>query len=199
MRRTTPSGRSARRSTGWSPARCRAGARSGRRNEFEGFHRIELDLWRGQDLGAAAADAGQLAGNVATLVEQFSIEAISPAELPLRTHEILEDSMRTSSAATTITAAAPTLPPCRPTSREEVLLHLLAPLLKNRAPDLVPRAMVQLNRLDVALAGTMQGGHWVAVGLVPLTEREQVDGAIGAALEILAVIPDVMPVVGSPL
>jgi high-affinity iron transporter len=59
--------------------------------------------------------------------------------------------------------------------------------------------MVQLNRLDVALAATMQDGRWVAVSQVPLSEREQVDGAIGAALEILAVIPDIMPVVGSTL
>jgi high-affinity iron transporter len=61
------------------------------------------------------------------------------------------------------------------------------------------RVTVQLNRLDAALSATMQNGHWVGVRQVPLSERQQVDGAIGAALEILAVIPDVMPVVGSTL
>jgi high-affinity iron transporter len=169
-------------------------------SSFEGFHRIELDLWGEQDLGAAAADAAQLAANVAVLVEQFTIDAIPPAELPLRTHEILEDSLRTELSGDDDYGSGTDMASVEAdVFGTEVLLHLLAPLLKARAPELVSRAMVQLNRLDVALAATMQDGRWVAVSQVPLSEREQVDGAIGAALEILAVIPDIMPVVGSTL
>ena len=169
-------------------------------SSFEGFHRIELDLWGEQDLGAAGADAAQLAANVAVLVEQFSIDAIAPAELPLRAHEILEDSLRTELSGDDDYGSGTDMASVEAdVSGTEVLLHLLAPLLKARAPELVSRAMVQLNRLDVALAATMQDGRWVAVSQVPLSRREQVDGAIGAALEILAVIPDIMPVVGSTL
>jgi high-affinity iron transporter len=82
---------------------------------------------------------------------------------------------------------------------ERVLLQILTPLLNERAPDLVPRVTAQLDRLDAALAATQQNGQWVAVAQVPLAQRQQVDGAMGAALEILAVIPDIMPVTGSNL
>jgi high-affinity iron transporter len=169
-------------------------------SSFEGFHRIELDLWGEQNLAAAGADAVQLAGNVARLVTQFSTESIPPAELPLRTHEILEDSLRDELSGDDDYGSGTDMASVEAdVSGTEVLLHLLAPLLKERAPDLVSRAMVQLDRLDVALSATMQDGRWVAVSHVPLSQREQVDGAIGAVLEILAVIPDVMPVVGSTL
>jgi len=167
---------------------------------FEGFHRIELDLWGEQDLLQAAADTTQLAGNVAQLVEQFSIESIPPAELPLRAHEILEDSLRNELSGDDDYGSGTDMASVEAdVTGTEVLLQLLAPLLKQRAPELVPRALVQLNRLDRALEATRQDGHWVAVAQVPLSEREQVNGAIGAALEILAIIPDVMPVVGSTL
>jgi len=169
-------------------------------SSFTGFHRIELDLWGEQNLTAAGADAAQLASDVTQLVGQFSIESIPPAELPLRTHEILEDSLRTELSGDDDYGSGTDMASVEAdVSGTEVLLHLIAPLLKARAPDLVSRAMVQLQRLDVALAATMQDGHWVAVSQVPLAEREQVDGAIGAALEILAVIPDIMPVVGSTI
>jgi high-affinity iron transporter len=167
---------------------------------FEGFHKVELDLWGEQDLTAAAADADQLAVNVATLVAQFPHEPIPAAELPLRTHEILEDSMRDElSGADDYGSGTDMASVEADVDGTEVLLHLLAPLLKERAPDLVTRATAQLDRLDAALAATEQDGHWVAVSQVPLAQREQVDGAIGAALEILAIVPDVMPILGSTL
>jgi high-affinity iron transporter len=169
-------------------------------SSFEGFHRIELDLWGEQDLPLAAADTTQLASNLAQLVEQFSIESIPPAELPLRTHEILEDSLRNELSGDDDYGSGTDMASAQAdVAGTEVLLQLLAPLLKQRAPELVSRALVQLNRLDVALEATKQDGHWVAVDQVPLFEREQVNGAIGAALEILAIVPDVMPVVGSTL
>jgi high-affinity iron transporter len=169
-------------------------------SKFEGFHRVELDLWGEQDLSAAAGDSAQLADNLGHLVERFSIDSIPPAELPLRTHEILEDSLRDELSGVDDYGSGTDMASVQAdVAGTEVLLGLLAPLLKQRAPELVSRALVQLNRLDLALVATRQDGHWVAVDQVPLSEREQVDGAIGAALEILAIVPDVMPVVGSAL
>jgi high-affinity iron transporter len=167
---------------------------------FEGFHKIERDLWGQGDLGQAGLDSAQLATNLATLVAEFSIDSIPPAELPLRTHEILEDSQRDElSGADDYGSGTDMASVEADVSGTEVLLQLLAPLLKSRAPDLVRRATAQLQRLDAALAATEQNGHWVAVSLVPEAQREQVNAAMGAALEILAIVPDVMPVIGSTL
>jgi high-affinity iron transporter len=167
---------------------------------FEGFHKIERDLWGEQSLSTAGTDAAQLASNVATLVVKFAHDTIAPAELPLRTHEILEDSLRDELSGDDDYGSGTDMASVEAdVSGTEVLLHLLAPLIDARAPELVSRVTVQLNRLDAALAATQQGGRWVAVDQVPLAQREQVDGAIGAALEILAVVPDIMPVIGSTL
>jgi high-affinity iron transporter len=167
---------------------------------FEGFHKIELDLWGRSDLAAAGMDADQLATNLSTLVARFARDSIPPDELPLRTHEILEDSQRDELSGDDDYGSGTDMASVEEdVSGTEVLLQLLAPLLKERAPELVQRATVQLHRLDVALAATQQGGRWVAVGDVPPSQREQVEGAMGAALEILAIIPDIMPVAGSTL
>jgi high-affinity iron transporter len=167
---------------------------------FEGFHKIELDLWGQGDLAQAGVDADQLATNLATLVARFARDSIPPAELPLRTHEILEDSQRDELSGDDDYGSGTDMASVEAdVSGTEVLLHLLAPLLKERAPDLVQRARVQLNRLDAALAATQEAGHWVPVEQVPLAQREQVAGAIGATLEILAIVPDVLPVIGSTL
>jgi high-affinity iron transporter len=40
------------------------------------------------------------------------------------------------------------------------------------------------------------GGHWVAVAAVPAALRERVDAAVGAVLETLAPIPDLIQVAG---
>jgi high-affinity iron transporter len=167
---------------------------------FEGFHKIELDLWGHGDLTAAGMDTDQLATNLSTLVSRFGRDSIPPAELPLRTHEILEDSQRDELSGDDDYGSGTDMASVEEdVSGTEVLLQLLAPLLKERAPELVQRAAVQLHRLDVELAATQQGGRWVAVGDVPLAQREQVEGAMGAALEILAIVPDIMPVTGSTL
>jgi high-affinity iron transporter len=168
--------------------------------KFEGFHKIELDLWGQGDLAQAGADADQLAANLTTLVARFARDSIPPAELPLRTHEILEDSQRDELSGDDDYGSGTDMASVESdVSGTEVLLQLLAPVLKERAPDLVSRALVQLHRLDAALSATQVAGHWVPVEQVPLAQREQVAGAIGSALEILAIVPDVVPVMGSTL
>jgi high-affinity iron transporter len=168
--------------------------------QFTGFHKVELDLWQNHDLAAAAADASVLAGFTRRLVAQFPDDTILPAELPLRAHEILEDALRDELSGDDDYGSGTDMASVEADvdgTRE--LLGLLSPLLSARAPDLVARATTQLDRLDTALAATESGGRWVAVAQVPLAQREQVDGAIGAALEILAPLPDLLPVQGSTL
>ena len=77
------------------------------------------------------------------------------------------------------------------------LLTILAPFLATRAPDLTSTATAQLDRLDAALGDTQANGQWVAATLVPLAQRQQVNGAMGAVLEVLALVPELLQVEGS--
>jgi iron uptake system EfeUOB component EfeO/EfeM len=166
--------------------------------QFTGFHKVEMDLWLTADLPAATADTATLLGDVDELAVQFPGESIPATELPLRTHEILEDALRDELSGDDDYGSGTDMASVEADvdgTRE--LLGLLAPLLDQRAPDLLSTATAQLDTLDAALAATETGGQWVTVTDVPLAEREQVDGAIGNVLETLALVPELLQVLGA--
>ena len=165
---------------------------------FTGFHRVELDLWSRGDLGAASADAAELAAVVGRLsgsriAIDLSLGAASLSAWTLRSHEVLEDALRdsltgdddygsgTDLASVTADVAA---------TRE--VLHLLAPLIAPRAPYLLGTAAAQLRALDAATSAGHVDGRWIAVTALPTSTRERVNAAIGAALETLARVPDLL-------
>jgi high-affinity iron transporter len=132
------------------------------------------------------------------LAQKFPQESIPATELPLRTHEILEDALRDELSGEDDYGSGTDMASVEADvdgTRE--LLSLLAPLLRPRAPDLMSTVTTQLDTLDAALSAARVNGQWVAVDQVPLAQREQVDGAIGAALETLALTPWLLHVVGS--
>lgn len=160
---------------------------------FTGFHKIELDLWKRQDLAAAGADTAALAQSVRTLAREFPGITISLTDLPLRCHEILEDALRdTLSGADDYGSGTGFASVLADVAGTREILGVLASLITPRSPYLVHTARDQLNRLTAALAATRSGGRWIAVAKVSLTKREDVDGAIGAVLETLAPVPDLL-------
>jgi high-affinity iron transporter len=166
--------------------------------QYTGFHKVEADLWQNSSLTAAAADGATLLANVNELEVKFPNQSIPATELPLRTHEILEDALRDElSGADDYGSGTDMAAVEADVDGTRELLALEAPLLKQRAPDLVATVMAQLNRLDVALSATQVSGQWVAVTQVPLAQRDQVDSAIGVALENLDLAPELLHVVGS--
>jgi high-affinity iron transporter len=166
--------------------------------QFTGFHKVEMDLWQTDDLSVAGTDATVLESDLNELAVQFPSESIPSTELPLRTHEILEDALRDElsgeddyGSGTDMASVAADVDGTRE------LLSLLAPLLDARAPHLVATVTSQLNRLDGALAATQSNGQWVAVSQVPLDQSEKVDAAIGNALETLSLVPELLQIQGS--
>jgi high-affinity iron transporter len=169
---------------------------------FTGFHRVELDLWTDHSLAAATPDAatlGRLVRRLAArrLATELPMTPLGLSTWTLRAHEILEDALRdslsgddeygsaTAMASVTADVAA---------TRE--MLTRLAPALAPRAPRIVGRARRQLVAVDHAVQATRVNGDWVAVDRVPRPARQRVDAAVGAVLETLARIPDVLQVVG---
>jgi iron uptake system EfeUOB component EfeO/EfeM len=169
---------------------------------FTGFHKVELDLWTRRNVGAATADAATLGRLVRQLASRPLADALpmNPTGLStwtLRAHEILEDALRdslsgddeygsgTALASVTADVAA---------TRE--MLTLLAPALEPRAPHVVGRARRQLMAVGRALQATRVNGRWVPVAGLGSAQRERVDAAVGAVLETLAPIPDVLHVLG---
>jgi high-affinity iron transporter len=169
---------------------------------FSGFHRVELDLWTRGNLAAAAVDSAQLQRLVARLAArklgaELPMNPVGLSTWTLRAHEILEDALRDSLSGGdeygSGTALASVIADVAAT-RE--MITLLAPAIDPRAPRLVRRARRQLVAVVRAAQAGRVDGRWVAVARLPAALRERVDAAVGAVLETLAPIPDVIQVAG---
>lgn len=178
-----------------------AGLIGGTRNpRFTGFHKVELDLWRRSDPGTAAGDAQHLERLVAQLQAPRSVATALPATRAgvtawtLRCHEILEDALRDSlsgdddygSGTALASVDADVL-----ATRE--MLGLLAPLITPRSPYLVGMARRQLTRLTTAIGAAIGDGP-LPIAQLARAQRERIDGVIGAVLETLAPVPDLLAI-----
>jgi high-affinity iron transporter len=164
---------------------------------FTGLHRLEYGLWHGQSAAALLPVAGALAGNVAVVRQNLSSAALAgdPANLPVRTHEILEDALRDHLSGIDDqgggAAFAETYADVQVTT---TVLGYLAPLINARQPGLPAIADGQLDILQAALLATRVDGQWESLAVAPLPAREQVDAAIDAVLETLSAVPDLLEV-----
>jgi high-affinity iron transporter len=74
------------------------------------------------------------------------------------------------------------------------VLGYLTPLLNARQPGLPAIAQNQMAILQQALLATRVNGQWESLSTASVSAREQVDSAIGALLETLSAVPDLLEV-----
>jgi high-affinity iron transporter len=165
--------------------------------DFTGLHRVEYGLWHGQSAAELSAVAAKLAAEVSAVRTNLGSDDIAgdPTNLPLRAHEILEDALRDhlSGIDDQGAGAAYEMTDADVTATRAVLSELAAPIT-SRAPGLLAQADAQLDALHAALLATSSDGRWRASSDVPLAARQAVNAAIGAALEALAPIPELLEV-----
>jgi high-affinity iron transporter len=77
------------------------------------------------------------------------------------------------------------------------LLSELEPALVPVAPHLVGDARAELAALIGAINATHANNAWVSIEDLPIRQRQQIDADVGAALETLAPIPDLLTSTGS--
>jgi high-affinity iron transporter len=164
---------------------------------FTGLHRLEYGLWHGQSHAELERVTATLAKNVATVRQNLKSDDLAgdPTNLPIRAHEIIEDALRDhlsgmddegAGAAFAMTAADVQV--------DRAVLSSLAPLINARQPGLLSTIEGQLNTLQQALDATDVHGQWESLATAPLLARQRVDAAIGAVLESLSAVPDLLEV-----
>ena len=165
---------------------------------FTGLHRLEYGLWHGQPAAELLPVSTVLAKNVAAVEKSLTSDDLAgdPTQLPLRVHEIIEDALRDhlsgiddegGNAAYAQTYAD--------TQVDRVVLGYESALINDRDPGLVATAQRELSMLDAALLATRTSdGQWQSLTAVSLGQRQNVDAAIGALLETLAIVPDLLEV-----
>jgi len=162
-----------------------------------GLRRLEYGLWHGQSAATLLPVARVLGKNVTAVQHNLGSDDLAgdPANLPVRAHEILEDALRDhlsgiddqgGGAAFAMTYADGQV--------TRAVLGYLTPLINARQPGLVATAQSQLDTLLQALLATRVDGQWESLSAVPRRAHDNVDAAIGAVLETLASVPDLLEV-----
>jgi iron uptake system component EfeO len=156
--------------------------------DFTGFHRVEYGLWHGESAKSLRSSADRLLKDVKALKADFPNEDMEPGDLPLRAHEIMENTLQfeltgasDEGSGTNLATAAANLEGTRRT------IDVLRPLLKPRYTAL-PQVDAQLDRVQALLDAQKHGGTWTPIRSLGTSARESIDGAVGDLLERLAPI-----------
>jgi high-affinity iron transporter len=163
---------------------------------FTGFHRVELDLWGRRHPAAARADVATLTKLVSSinqpaLGQDLPDTTVALDSWVLRCHEILEDALRDTLSGnddygshTDLAAIGADV-----TATRE-MLRVLGGLIKARGSGLIQTALGQLAAIDAAISPTRE----VAIAALPQVRRQRIDAAVGAALETLAPVSELMQI-----
>jgi high-affinity iron transporter len=164
--------------------------------DFHGFHRLEYGLWHGQSAAALAPVADRLVADVTALRQAFPSQDFDPSDLPLRTHEILENTLQFELTADTDEGSGTNLATAQANvAGTQELLTLLRPLIAERSPDLLGTVDADLARLVGLLKQAQQpNGSWTPVQQLVPTLRARLNGSLGQLLEDLSPIPDLLEI-----
>jgi iron uptake system component EfeO len=159
---------------------------------FTGFYRIEYGLWHGQSAAELIKPAQQLNEDVRALRTAYPGMVLYPqaalSDLALRTHEILEHTIRFQfsgaddfGSGTTLATADANI------DAVNAQLAMLRPLLVTRYPEL-PSVYAWLNRLKRLVDAEHTGSGWTPVSKLTTSEREEINSAAAETVQLLAPI-----------
>ncbi|MGI8665890.1 MAG: EfeM/EfeO family lipoprotein [Jatrophihabitans sp.] len=162
---------------------------------FTGLHRIEYGLYNNEDLTQLVAHVDQLASDVSDLITNLGTTAITPTDMPIRCHEILEDALRDhlsgqddygSGMAYALTSGD--------VAGTRVVLQELKPLIPSPVlgQSAYDKSKAALDILDAALLASKVANQWPDYPTLTKHQRQPVNGAIGGALEALYQVPFVL-------
>ncbi|EST35989.1 iron uptake transporter permease EfeU [Streptomyces roseochromogenus] len=163
--------------------------------DFAGFHRIEYGLWHGQSAKDLTGPAQQLVTDATGLQKAFPGQDFDPGDLPLRAHEILENTLQFELTGDTDEGSGTNLATAEANlagTRE--LLTVLKPLLTTRAPRVLPTVDADIARVQKLLDAAHDGDRWTGVDQLAPADRQRLNGATGQLLEDLAPIPDLLEI-----
>ena len=138
-----------------------------------------------------------LASDVATVRKNLTSDDLAgdPTNLPLRAHEILEDALRDHlSGIDDQGGGAAYAETYADLQVDQVVLGDLAAADQHARHPAAADGAGELDTLQQALLATQVGGQWQSLGAAPLAARQHVDAAIGALLETLSAVPDLLEV-----
>jgi high-affinity iron transporter len=161
---------------------------------FSGFLRLEYGLWHGQPTSELIPVALALTAAVHGLLTEFPSLLMPMNDLSLRTHEILENTLQFELTGETDEGSHTNLATAWANAQgTQLALAALTPLLRANDPALLARVTPALKAMTAEFQSYQQpNGTWTPVQSLTTAEHEHLDGALGALLEQLSAIPDVL-------
>ncbi|MFJ4205465.1 EfeM/EfeO family lipoprotein [Streptomyces sviceus] len=153
---------------------------------FAGFHRVEYGLWHGESASSLRGPAGRLAEAVHALRRSWPDQRMDPADIGLRTHEILENTVQFELTGRTDYGSGTNLATARANlDGTRALLGHLRPLLKTRSTGLTGVG-TWMNRAQHALDAFDHHGRWTPLAELTRAQREKVNADLSELVERLA-------------
>ncbi|MEU0967384.1 EfeM/EfeO family lipoprotein [Streptomyces sp. NPDC005917] len=154
--------------------------------DFTGFHRIEYGLWHGESADGLRGPAAGLVKAVTALRDDWAQTRMDPAQLGLRAHEILENTVQFELTGRTDYGSGSNLATARANLDGTVqVMTRLHPLLATRYAGLSGLES-ELDRAGRTLDAFEHDGGWTPLGQLSHRQRENVDAALGDLVERLA-------------
>jgi high-affinity iron transporter len=158
---------------------------------FSGLHRIERELWTGTPTARIVPWARRLQRDVTKLPQAIAALEITPLDYATRAHEILEDAQRDQLSGTAapwsgdgVAATAAGLD-----ATDRVMATLDTTLAgRESTQQAVATELVALRR-SLDRVKSDHHGRYPRLDDLSTRERAQLDGALGATLEALALVP----------
>jgi high-affinity iron transporter len=159
---------------------------------FTGFLKVEFELWHGQPEAAVKASVTQLGSFVHGLQAAFPHQLMINTDLPLRTHEILENALQFELTGQTDEGSNTNLATVSANFQgDEMTLNAIEPLLVTRDPQLLQSLQAGLSGLQaIVMHYRLPDGWWVPVQNLSTSQREQLDAAMDNVLEQSSLVPD---------
>jgi iron uptake system component EfeO len=152
-----------------------------------GFHKIEALLWSGASAQSTAPYASGLADDVAGLRTWFAGQEITPLDMGVRAHEILENALQFELTGADDAGSGTTLATvdANITGTDEALAPLHG-ILVSRDPELA-QTQAWLNRTQELIESYRNAqGVWEPLTDLTTTQREQIDADVDQTLELLS-------------
>ncbi|QMU70911.1 EfeM/EfeO family lipoprotein [Streptacidiphilus sp. P02-A3a] len=161
---------------------------------WTGFLRIEYGLWHNQPPAELRPLTATLVKDVQALITDFPSEDTDPGDLPLRSHEILENALQFQLSGTDDYGSGTTLATVYANTQGTVaVLGTLTALIQPRDPALPASLHQWITTVQHdLLACRAPDGTWTAVAALPRARRQTLDGDLGQLLEQLATVPDLL-------
>ncbi|WP_329569576.1 EfeM/EfeO family lipoprotein [Kitasatospora sp. NBC_01266] len=161
---------------------------------WTGFFALEHGLWHGRTADQLRPLSQQLVSDASGLIDDFPSEDTDPGDLPLRAHEILENALQFQLTGIADYGSGTTLATLDANIQgTEEVLSVLVPVIQPRDPGLLDQLNKELPALDAEVTATRAAdGSWTPPAALDTARRQRLDGDLGALLEQLAVLPNLL-------